>query len=564
MIIWLSSYPRSGNTFLRIVFNSIFGIKTYSIYNDKSDIGADKKLGHVVGHKMLSEFFDINQARRSKEIYFIKTHDLVEDMNISNEDKVIYILRDGRESSLSFAQYLRDFQSGDEQVLKRVILGNVLFGSWGQHVSQWHGIDNKIIIKFEDLIDDTMQVARRIEKYLDIEIVSEEIPSFEQLRKLNDKFFRSGKKDSWKKEMEEEYVNLFWMISGVQMINNGYTDNIPNYFLNPKMQEISKKIQQNLYFQKRQIKKNRKNLQQQNRNNKKLQRHIVALENKLYTSQSTIDLNDEGSKNNNEISNAEINNHKKKISIIMVDGGFRENIYSAKYFAHQDFPQDEYEIIWVEYYDKAHMKLQDISKVDIVTLNREGRYHSSYCFNEGIKRASGELIIIPDADQIANPQFLRQVWNEHKKNEELVMYIYRYDELKENILENLDFDELDRKCVLQNTVNHGACLSVRKKWLIYINGYEQHPVFSGGFHANGFDIYTRFKNIGLLIKWNRNLKLYHPWHPHTSAPAPQYVKQNKMTKWRQDNLQYLALDGVDTSKNDDSKIAKIFLNNHQN
>ncbi len=52
MIVWLASYPRSGNTFFRVILNSIFDIKTYSIYDDKGDIGADEKTSETVGHEI--------------------------------------------------------------------------------------------------------------------------------------------------------------------------------------------------------------------------------------------------------------------------------------------------------------------------------------------------------------------------------------------------------------------------------------------------------------------------------------------------------------------------------
>jgi hypothetical protein len=64
-----------------------------------------------------------------------------------------------------------------------------------------------------------------------------------------------------------------------------------------------------------------------------------------------------------------------------------------------------------------------------------------------------------------------------KKNENLVVYPYRYDEEETNKLNNVTFQELESKCVLRNPLNYGGCLSVRKKWLLKINGYEQHDFF---------------------------------------------------------------------------------------
>lgn len=237
-----------------------------------------------------------------------------------------------------------------------------------------------------------------------------------------------------------------------------------------------------------------------------------------------------------------------KISVVMVDGGFRENVYSAKYFSNQDFPSDEYEVIWVEFYGKANQQVVDLENVKVIELNRSGIYHSSYCFNAGIVAAKGEIVVIPDADQIVGRDFLQRVYDLHSVNDNLVCYGFRYDEVEQGMLDDHSIEELKKKCVLKNPGNYGGCLTVRKNILLAINGYEQHDVFETGFHANGLDIYTRFKNMGLPIMWDKELILYHPWHDYTLASAKEYNLQKKLINWRGLNLQYMALKGIDESK----------------
>lgn len=237
-----------------------------------------------------------------------------------------------------------------------------------------------------------------------------------------------------------------------------------------------------------------------------------------------------------------------KISVIMVDGGFRENVFAAKYFSDQDFPDDQYEVIWVEYYDKSNEQINEIAKVKTIELNKTGIYHSSYCFNEGIRFASGEIIVIPDADQIVESGFLKRVYENHMKINNLVCYGFRFDEMKKGALKSHEFTELREKCRLKNPSNYGGCLTVRKSVLMSINGYEQHVIFGSGFHANGLDLYTRFKNLGLPIMWDRELVLYHPWHDFTLSNANEYELQKKLIDWRAKNLQYMALKGIDENK----------------
>ena len=238
-----------------------------------------------------------------------------------------------------------------------------------------------------------------------------------------------------------------------------------------------------------------------------------------------------------------------KISVIMIDGSFRENTFGANSFPNQDFPHDQYEVLWVEYYGSPNPNVQKLPNIKILALNRDGIYHSSHCFNKGITEAQGEIIVIPDADQIVRTNFLSTVWELHSKYDKLVVYGYRYDEICKGTLKSIDFKELEDKCILKNPLNYGGCLTVRKKWLDKVNGYEQHPIFRTGYHANGLDMYTRLKNLGLAIQWEPKLKLYHPWHPFTLSDALEYKIQKYLIEWRRNNLQWKAFQGIDSKKN---------------
>jgi hypothetical protein len=245
-----------------------------------------------------------------------------------------------------------------------------------------------------------------------------------------------------------------------------------------------------------------------------------------------------------------------RISIIMVDGSFRESYHSIDFLGKQTIPADDYELLWVEYYDKVKSELaEEISKYPnfrVITLEKEGPYHSSYCFNAGIRASRGELIFIPDADVVVEDYFLEKAWAGHQANDKLVMYFYRYNEFEKDHLPEVNIEHLQKVCVLTNPSNYGGCLSVRKKWLLEINGYEQHPTFGSGFHANGLDVYTRLKNLGLHVKWHPELRLYHPWHLGALVPPPfynSYKIQKIVINYRAVTLATKPFQGIDFTQN---------------
>lgn len=226
MIVWLASYPRSGNTFLRVILKHAFGLNTYSLYNDTLIIGADKPTSDIVGHTFLPKDWDLHNVLADKNLWAIKTHGPPIDF-----EKVIYIIRDGREVSISYFNYL-NYVTREGIDLRSVISGDVPFGSWSDHVTTWapKERENCLLLKFEELIVNPKSYLPHIGSFLGRNIVSTTIPSFEKLQSVNPSFFRSGITDSWKKIFKESHNTLFWTLHKDILIKYGYTNDIPERF----------------------------------------------------------------------------------------------------------------------------------------------------------------------------------------------------------------------------------------------------------------------------------------------------------------------------------------------
>jgi len=228
MIVWIASYPRSGNTFLRVILNTIFDIQTYSIYDDKIDIGGDSQTADVVGHRFLPEGFDLSQARSEEEVYFIKTHELPNDC-VDEADKIIYLIRDGRECVLSYLRYAQNYGNAGK-TLEDTIYGNIFSYGWGDHVRAWDANKRKntLLIKFEELTDNPKSYIQIISNFIQIDPVGYDLPLFSELKEINPKFFRAGKKDSWKEVYSEDDLISFWLRNYTQMIEYGYSNDLPD------------------------------------------------------------------------------------------------------------------------------------------------------------------------------------------------------------------------------------------------------------------------------------------------------------------------------------------------
>ncbi|MBI5561771.1 MAG: sulfotransferase domain-containing protein [Deltaproteobacteria bacterium] len=222
MLIWLASYPRSGNTLLRMIMKSVFGLETYSKYDDRKGVGKDKETSELVGHRMLGgEWKDVYLAMRdAKDTFFVKTHDLPED-----GAKAIYVVRDGRCAVVSYRHYLKDFNETGYP-LAEVIAGFVPFGSWGCHLDAWSPTTrpDTLFIRYEDLVASAAVEVKKIADFLGVKPVGEWKNDFELLHRTNPRFFRQGDSSKSAKAVQGDDLELFWLLHGDWMRALGYVD----------------------------------------------------------------------------------------------------------------------------------------------------------------------------------------------------------------------------------------------------------------------------------------------------------------------------------------------------
>ena len=260
MIIWLASYPKSGNTFLRSLlsayffsnhgdfeFNLLKNIKQFPLNEIFTNIGVDINDKYSVAENYIKAQQEIN---KNKELQFWKTHSSFCKMynkfnfsNLENSIGVIYIVRDPRNVITSFARHnSKEIEETVELLINDLTIGNeknepeVYMGSWNFNYNSWkvYNSSNKyFLVKYEDLVNDTkkvfIQTLNFINKVANINISIDEdkidkaikTTSFSRMQNLEEqygfeeakineitgqkvKFFNLGPKNHWENSLDEK------------------------------------------------------------------------------------------------------------------------------------------------------------------------------------------------------------------------------------------------------------------------------------------------------------------------------------------------------------------------
>lgn len=222
MIVWIASYPRSGNTLLRTILNRCFGAKSYSIY----DSIESEEMSPVVGHVPLGMLRDdfLFQARASSETFFIKTHLYPPD----EHEKAIYVFRDGRAALSSYRNYCRDIEKRSVP-LECMVLGIYPKIHWSKHVEAWLARSSILPLRFEDLATPSRETLERISVFLGLPILRSFDLTFDSLHAIHPRFFRAGHNNGGIAEVERECPALFWRTHGELMQRLAYTASKPNF-----------------------------------------------------------------------------------------------------------------------------------------------------------------------------------------------------------------------------------------------------------------------------------------------------------------------------------------------
>ena len=209
MIIWLASYPKSGNTWVRTIINQIIfndvksttevfdNLSRIRRYPSKTDIvGLPQLPNHNVFTKeQKKEVIDFtiknwsvsqDKINKNNKTNILKTHNILCKLNLdgknysfadlNNTIGVIHIVRDPRNIVTSVKNH---FSINTEEDSVEMLCDNYnwtgfanneipqLLSSWSNHYNSWKKFPNNyLLVKYEDLVSDISKEIIRIAKYL--------------------------------------------------------------------------------------------------------------------------------------------------------------------------------------------------------------------------------------------------------------------------------------------------------------------------------------------------------------------------------------------------------------
>ena len=273
-IIWISSYPKSGNTFLRAMLSAFFyskdGIFKQDYLKNIAEFPRDffdlKSSNNFLNEIKEYEKIQKKISSTDKEIIFLKTH--LANLTINkiyptiNKDYSIcsiYIVRDPRNVILSLKNHYNvdikeclNFLMNDKNFIcmknKNLSKGYTLILDWASNYLSWKNQKNinTIFIKFEDLVLEQektfIHILNELKKFMNLDIDQKKIENV--VKTTNFKYLR---------QLEENEGFIENKIMGIQnnknfFFNKGIEQNF-NKDLDPSIIEEIKNKYKNLLLE---------------------------------------------------------------------------------------------------------------------------------------------------------------------------------------------------------------------------------------------------------------------------------------------------------------------------
>ena len=273
-IIWLASFPKSGNTWMRVLLANYFmpqgqapdinALHQFTTADVRQDF-FDRVAGRPFSKKKFSDWLKLRPrvlraiAASKPGHHFVKTHSKigqVDGISLILPDVTagaIYVMRNPFDLVLSYARHMGDTVDRTIEIMmdRRAMSGSPtgIFefkGRWDEHVTGWATAPGlgAHVVRYEDLLEDTEAELHRLMVYLKAPIDDKamaraiEAASFGNLQKQEAakgfkerpagmaQFFATGRAGGWREKLTPDQV---------ARIRKGFISTLKTYY--PEMLE---------------------------------------------------------------------------------------------------------------------------------------------------------------------------------------------------------------------------------------------------------------------------------------------------------------------------------------
>jgi hypothetical protein len=270
-IIWLASYPKSGNTWLRAFLHNFLRDpdRPYDI-NKLTDVTAGES--QTSWYRAIDPEFDQHHSderarelrplvhraisQRSPDTVLVKTHNaLVEEeghplVNLEVTSGAVYIVRNPLDVVISFSHHngktideMIDFMNAKTaQTVATAVNVYEHYGQWSEHVASWTATPSPTlhVMRYEDMLANPWKSFSGLTKFLGLAAPRARIEkairlsSFRVLKEQEQRggfrerparmaaFFREGKAGQWRKILTPAQVSAIVAVHREQMARFGY------------------------------------------------------------------------------------------------------------------------------------------------------------------------------------------------------------------------------------------------------------------------------------------------------------------------------------------------------
>ncbi|NIJ43301.1 hypothetical protein FHS78_003614 [Parvibaculum indicum] len=270
-LIWLASYPKSGNTWMRTFLHNLLMNTDEPVSLDEltrfciSEVTSThyrRRLQKPWDQVTLEDVMRVRSAVQadftfaSPDSVFVKTHNYMGDwlglplINLNVTAGAIYMVRNPLDVVLSARDHfdrpidetIEIMNSADGGVAKTDHHVPERYNTWSANVESWtkHASPQLLVLRYEDMVEKPNEAFGKVANFLGLNPPQERLDraiansSFDKLKRLEEEegfverpkhakaFFRKGQTGQWREELTEDQVRRIISDHRTQMKRFGY------------------------------------------------------------------------------------------------------------------------------------------------------------------------------------------------------------------------------------------------------------------------------------------------------------------------------------------------------